>query len=376
MAVDVDHYAVLGIGRDATKAAVEGAVKKNMREWRKRTEAADLSVRQEAELRVKRIEEARAVLLDDNRRRAYDQQLTAGGVKQASPVPVGGGGGNWLSQAEDYLALGDYHSATYAAREATHSEGNNPRCWWIRSRANAGLGRLDDAIYEAQQAVSLDDSNAEFHFHLGCVAEEVGRMDQALNEFRSAARVDPSVPMYQLAIGGVYLQHDMPDRALEVVRPVYDRHPDDENANYYLGWTLIECAERVPAHRSGDTYMVTSPQEIDAMRSLASQVLHLRNLSGEVRGAAQNVLGYLDEMEKKTFRIPAAFGGLAAGGGAGFGMMLLAIGLPLVVLCCGFGVMDSSPGLGVLLVLASGGLGVLWFKMMYVPRWKANKSSL
>ena len=78
MAVEVDYYAILGIGRTAQKEAVEAAVKKSMREWRKRTEAADLSVRQEAELKVKWIEEARATLLDESKRRAYDADLAGG----------------------------------------------------------------------------------------------------------------------------------------------------------------------------------------------------------------------------------------------------------------------------------------------------------
>ena len=68
MAVEVDYYAVIGVDRKADKAAIEAAVKKSMREWRKRTEAADLSVRQEAEVKVKLIEGARTTLLDPGKR--------------------------------------------------------------------------------------------------------------------------------------------------------------------------------------------------------------------------------------------------------------------------------------------------------------------
>ena len=64
MAVKVDYYDVLGIPRTASDDEIKEGVKKQMRQWRKRTEASDLGVRQEAEMRVKQIEEARAILTD------------------------------------------------------------------------------------------------------------------------------------------------------------------------------------------------------------------------------------------------------------------------------------------------------------------------
>ena len=52
MAVDVDYYALLGLPRDASTAAIQEAVKQAVRQWRKKTEASDLDARHAAWIRA------------------------------------------------------------------------------------------------------------------------------------------------------------------------------------------------------------------------------------------------------------------------------------------------------------------------------------
>ncbi|WP_250281894.1 DnaJ domain-containing protein [Frankia sp. CiP1_Cm_nod2] len=382
MAVDVDYYAVLGVARDADSKAIEAAVKKSMREWRKRTEAADLGVRQEAEIKVKQIEEARTTLLDEARRAAYDRAL-AGGVKQpAVPVPRGGGSRNWLEQAEGYLAVGDYHSAAYAAREATQVEGNNAKTWWIRSRANSGLQLWQDALYEARQAVLIEGNNAEYHFALGLVHEQMDQLNDAVDEYRRAGTCDPANPIYELAVGGVYASAGRLDQALPIVEAVYSRHPEDPAANYYLGSVLIDLAERIPKVRQRDVYAVTSREEIDQMRKLANRALALNKVDDEIRKSADQILKYLDRMEQKSFRPPmqwarAALGGAAEGGWMLLIIMFMIVGgfmlLPAILVIAGFASLAQSPGGGFMSILIGAALGWVWYKLSWVPRWKHNK---
>lgn len=386
MAVDVDYYALLGVPRNADSAAVEAAVKKAMREWRKRTEAADLSVRQEAELKVKQIEDARTTLLDPSKRAAYDQDL-AHGVKQvAPPTSTGGtapGGGSWLDQAEAHLAVGDYHSAAYAARQATQTMGDSARSWWVRSRANAGLSIWQDALYEAKQAVALEENNADYHFNLGLVHEEMSQYDQAINSFRRAGSCDPSNPVYELAVGGIYLSNGRPEQALPIIEAVYNKHPNDESTNYYLGSTLIELAERVPAVKDADSYAVTSPAEIQSMRGYAERAKNLQNPDAEVSRNADHILTYLSEMEKMKFRPPWQWAGAVAFAMGDFGCFGMFIGiflavallfLPLILLISSFAAFSAgNAGAGIILLLLAIGSGWLWWRLSWVPAWKDNK---
>jgi DnaJ-class molecular chaperone len=111
VAVDVDYYAVLSIARDASDSAVAEAVKKAMRQWRKKTEAADLEARQAAEQMVKKIEMARATLTNPSSRQAYTAKLDREGVVTAAAMPTAPAGGTWLSKAKEYLGRGDPGSA-------------------------------------------------------------------------------------------------------------------------------------------------------------------------------------------------------------------------------------------------------------------------
>ena len=126
----------LSVPRNATGDAINEAVKKAMRQWRKKTEAADLEIRQSAEQRIKQIEEARATLTDPGRRQAYSSKLEREGVKSAEAVPAAPAGGTWLSKAKEYVGRGDFHSAAYAAREATQIAPNDADAW-----SNALLGK-------------------------------------------------------------------------------------------------------------------------------------------------------------------------------------------------------------------------------------------
>lgn len=387
VAVDIDYYAVLGVPRNADHEALEAAVKKAMREWRKRTEAPDLGVRQEAEVKVKQIEEARTILLHDAKRAKYDQEL-AGGVKQAATPTAqsdSGNGQSWLQRAEDYLAVADYHSAAYAAREATHLEGTNAKTWWIRSRANAGLSLWQDALYEARQAVQLEDNNAEYHFNLGLIHEQMNAFAEAINEYRRAGTCDPQNPMYELAVGGVYASTGKPDQALPIVEAVYKKHPEDPTANYYLGSVLIDLAESIPKSRTTDSYAVTSQEEIDKMRTLATRAKELKVVDKEIREGADHILKYLDAMDRKSFRPPWALiaGAGALGADAGcLGAILMTscagavLFLPVILIMVGFGQMGDSPGAGLLWLLVGAGLCWVWWKLMYVPKWKQNKRGL
>lgn len=375
MAVAVDYYSVLNINRDASADQIQEAVKRTMREWRKRTEAADLSVRQEAELRVKRIQEAREILGNAAKRSQYDQQLAREGVARAElPSGTAPEGTSWLDRAKGYLAVGDYHSAAYAAREATQNDGQTAEGWWVRSRANAGLDKFDDAFYEARQAVELETTNPEFHFHLGAVSEEMGKWNQALSEYQEAARLDPQTSMYQLAVGGVWAQNGQPDKALPIVEPIYKKNNDDQTAAYYLAMILVDMAERVPRRRDRDSYIVTSREEITQMRAYLARAEAVKHKTDDVRQSIRHVVTYLDDMERKRFQLPAGFLMLGGDGGcAGIVVMGIAVILPLALLLAGFGAFGSNaPGWGLILLLAAGGIGYLWFKMMWVPGWKIN----
>jgi curved DNA-binding protein CbpA len=147
----VNYYEILGLPPTVDVDAIEKKVKEELRIWRKRQGSPDLSKRQEAELRMQHLTTAREVLSDPAKRAAYDQKPATHRDTAARPSGAPGGG-DWVVLAEEYLAHNDYHSAAYAAREATQTEGNSALAWNLRARANAGLGLLNDAASDLRNS--------------------------------------------------------------------------------------------------------------------------------------------------------------------------------------------------------------------------------
>lgn len=368
MAVKADYYKLLGLQHGASEQEVKDAVRKSMREWRKRTEASDLAVRQEAELKVALIEEARRVLADPSARQKYDHQIQLEGVASAPEAQSGRQSRDWIEQANHYLSIGDYHSAAYAAREATHQQGASAESWWIRSRANAGLERFEDALFEAQQSVALEERNAAYRFHLGSVAESLKRHDQAISEYRVAAQLDPSESKYPLAIASVLLDNNHTADAIKIIEPVYFANTQDRTANLYLGRALIQTATRVPVRRNSESYTVTSKLELDQMRELVGKAKSLACPPQELIPAIADMEKHLDELESKRFHMP--FGGAKHKGAAMSAVYAIASIGVLLFLSMISVTAGSGRGFLMFLIFASSGIGL--FFLTYVPYWKVN----
>lgn len=385
MTAPVDYYALLGIPRKASAADVRAAYKLQQRIWRKRAAAtADPSVSGEATRRLALLAEAFNVLSDQQKRAVYDRQpLPAPAEPTTASVAAVAPSGDLIVQAEAYLEAGDYYSAAYVAREATKTMGNSAESWFALSRANAGLRHLDEAIYEARRAVEIAPENTECHFNLGTIYEELGQWDSALGEYEQAAQRDADEPIYQLAIGGVWLQRNQPTKALPIIERVYSSARDHEAACYYYAQALIAAAEAVPKDKSKDGYAVTSPQEIQHMRDYLSRAAAIKHLDPETRQTLRDTEAYLQRMEGYTVHIPlgaraGVFELIDPSSGCGAAAIMFAIVAvlalaPLWLVIWGFAAMGSgSAGGGFLLLLIGGALGYLWYRAIWIPRWKVN----
>lgn len=394
MTAPVDYYALLGIPRKASPEEVRAAYKLQQRIWRKRAAAtADESVSGEAARRLAQLDEAFNVLSDQQRRATYDRQPPPPTIVEpaSTSLPAEAQSGDLIEQAQAYLEAGDYYSASHAAREATNAMGTSAESWLVLSRASAGLRRMDEAVYEARRAIELNPENAECHFNLGIILEELGQWDSALAEYQQAAERNSDEPLYQLAIGGVWLQRNQPDKALPIIERVYTSARDNEAACYYYAQAVIAAAEAVPRDNSKDGYAVTSALEIQRMREYLSRTASIRHLDKETRQTIRDTEAYLQRMEGYTFHVPfVARSGLisiysiagSSDGGVGTEILLLflagliAVGIalaPLWLVIGGFSAMGSgSIGGGFLLLLIGAGLGYIWYRLIWVPRWKVN----
>lgn len=89
-----DYYDILGVGRNASHAEIDRALRDQRRRWQQRTSSADLARRQDAERRLRQLGQARATLLDKAARRRYDRELAAAGPAEPPAAPERGRFGN------------------------------------------------------------------------------------------------------------------------------------------------------------------------------------------------------------------------------------------------------------------------------------------
>lgn len=364
--VEVDYYELLGVPRGASEGEIEEASKRATRQWTKRVSSPNLDVRHEAETKMKRLREAREVLLSGaEKRAAYDRALQQGVLPSTVPSPQGaraGGDLDWVDLAREALSNNDYHSAAYAAKEATTVLGGNAESWSLRSRANLGLGRVQDALYEARQATEIEMNNAEYHFNLGNVHEQLKDWVSALKEYQVATQLDPHGFVYPLAQGSVLQQNGLLDEAIDMYRRVFGNHPEAQPVRYYLAIALIEKAETIPSLQGSGNYAVTEEAEIQPMTALVSEAQQL-SADEDVRKQAAYMLEYLNKQTDMVWCLPGA---VSDSPFVWFGGVLGAFLLGIVI-------SSASGGIGALFILGSLVVLGLIIWQSYVPRWKASK---
>ncbi|MPZ63792.1 MAG: tetratricopeptide repeat protein [Propionibacteriales bacterium] len=398
--VRVDYFAILDLPRDAPTERIADAIKQQMRLWQKRTTNPDLSRRQEAEQRIQLLGEAREVLLDDVRRASYlDQLAVVGRSTGAEPGPAGPfpgappptepaptqrppteqpstqqppqegpprqrPGGDWLQEAEDYLAAGDYASAVYAAREAKQADSQSAEGWSLLSRANAGLGNLHDAVFEARQAINLDTSNAGYCMDLGVAHERLQEWPDALYCYERAQALDPEADDPKFGIASVLMQTERAEEARPILEELHQNAEDRERVAAMLARCLVFEAERIPAVQRDGEYVVTARREITAMRRLLDPAGDLTD-DPEALDDVHRMQRYLRWCERRHFKSP----------GVSLGCwipLLVLVALPSLVL--GMMYFIASPGIvPVLIVAVWGVLLVSRFMAWFPPGWKTNR---
>lgn len=283
MAADfVNYYEILEIAQTADDAAIDEAIKTQIRTWAKRQSHPDQERRHQAEVRMKQITEAERILTDPARRQTYDQQL-ANYRPSTTPASMEGVSSDWLERAREFLARDDAASASYAARQATEQQGNNDEAWAIRAQSSFLMGRQQDAVFEFSEALRIRPDEPSYHFDLGSVYESDRQWQPALNSYEQAARIAPHVPMFRVAVASVYLQNDMAPKALPILEQAIKEDPNDESFQFYLAIALHDSAlDGMTQLRNGNVIITTEQQAKNSV-ALAERGLKLKFNDSELR---------------------------------------------------------------------------------------------
>jgi curved DNA-binding protein len=150
-----DYYETLGVARDAGAEDIKKAFRKMARKYH-----PDVSKEQDADTRMKEVNEAYAVLSDPEKRSAYDRlgkNFHAGQGFQ--PPPDWGGGSDFSSQGfsgADNADFSDFFSELFGRRHAGRA-GRNDRFFNARGEDQHAKIMLDlkDAYFGASRTISM-----------------------------------------------------------------------------------------------------------------------------------------------------------------------------------------------------------------------------
>ncbi|MQA06468.1 MAG: DnaJ domain-containing protein [Streptosporangiales bacterium] len=366
-----DYFALLELSRDATTEQIDAKIKQQVRTWQRRTTNPDLARRQEAERRVRLLAEAREVLLDPDRRAEYLIRLDESSrpaTTPAEPIAAPSSGQDvesWLAQARAYLAKSDHAGALYAAREARRADIKCAEAWALMARANLAMGGLADALTEARRASDLEPGNPGYYFVQGRVHEQRGQLAEANRAYEIAARLNPGAEAPRLAAANIAALGDSPEEALPALEDLFENSADKPKVGQVLANCLVQVAEKVPAQRTGDGYLITSAEEVDAMERLlfrARQVTADRELVQRI----ETIAGHVKWAKERHVRKLDTAGGCAG---------VVAAGAALVGVFAFFwflGDFGPLPGLLALFCLAAAG-GYAWW--VWTPGHALNRAS-
>ena len=194
----VDYYKILDVAITAKEEEIKGAIKDKRRLWMQKTNAPQLERRQEAEVKVKQIDEAEKILLNSTQRSTYDQKLKTTATKDERTINENElkGSENLVEQGWKLLINDEIADAIYVATKATEKQGDNPEAWALLAQAKYRWGEIEDALYEYKKAIKLKPNEPDYYFDIDDLLFDNSNPDelQKIVDIELRAAIDTWVP--------------------------------------------------------------------------------------------------------------------------------------------------------------------------------------
>jgi tetratricopeptide (TPR) repeat protein len=308
----IDYYKLLNVSRNASDDEINTALAKALRTWTLRTNHPQLEVRQDAERKIKSLEEAQVVLLEKTKRSEYDRKLVvsdASGTEESSLDDANLGDKTRLVE-EGWKALtdGNVADALFLATKATESDGRNPEAWALLAEAKFRWGDIQDAIYEYKRAIALKPNQASYYFDLGAVFEAHEDWENAVQQYGRAAKIDPKTVMYRAAIGAVRIKQGDDKEGIEILEQCVKEEPENPSYHWFLAVGYADSAHEkwtyVPPDneaRIAPGYYATAKDQVTHAQTLIARAEAMNHEDPELRRHVQSVKADINRMLERHF---------------------------------------------------------------------------
>ena len=183
---NVDYYALLGVGREASESEIRERFRVLAREAH--PDRAPRDQKTEAESKFQELTAAVNVLCNPERRHAYDRDQ----MMASSATPTDAVVQDYMEQGNAAFRAGSYAEAAGNFALATQREPKDSRAHHHLGVAAARAGDLHVAVKALEAAVTLDPHNVTFLKDAGKVFRQAGLLSKAEKFFQEAVRWNPA----------------------------------------------------------------------------------------------------------------------------------------------------------------------------------------
>ena len=184
---NVDYYALLGVGREASESEIRDRFRVLARVAH--PDRAPRDQKAEAETKFQELTAAVNVLCNPERRQAYDRDQMMASSSGASTDAVVQ---DYMEQGNAAFRAGAYAEAAGNFALAAQREPKDPRAHHHLGVASARAGDLHTAVKALEAAVALDPHNVTFLKDAGKVFRQAGLLSKAEKFFQEALRWNPA----------------------------------------------------------------------------------------------------------------------------------------------------------------------------------------
>mgnify|MGYP001475887240 CR=1 FL=1 len=266
----INYYELCNISPSASQEEIKKTIYQLMRLWSHRTNAPQMERRQEAERMVRLLEEAEEILLDEEKRKEYDEKLRLSTrVVEKAPVETSEPSSYELDaqrnevtatkekvedeltteqieeniqQAQQLFSTGKLKEALQLAEELSEKVKDRAEIWALIGRLQFRLGNYQEAVAPLVKACDLESKNATYVFELGEVFERLNNPTRALEQFKLASALDPSNIQYKFKVGNLLIQMKQFRDGLPLLEQCFNASPNHEEYRVGLVKAYLDSA--------------------------------------------------------------------------------------------------------------------------------------
>lgn len=147
-------------------------------------------------------------------------------------------------------------------------------------------GKLEKARIEFANALQISPNDAEARYLTGRVMERLGDPRAAAGMYQGAIEVNPEYVGARASLARLYLFAGSPEKALELIKPVLARHPDDPELLTVRAVARSQLKEPAAGVADAERAVQLAPANVNAVAALAG----LYRETGQPQRAVETLL--------------------------------------------------------------------------------------